>query len=96
MSHRVPAEVTSDIGSLLRDLEALGYRPTESSYATESFGNYHVDLTSPRGWLRLVRDRSQYTIETESGEELRKAGLFRAFNDRNEFVSAVLQWLRAA
>ena len=96
MTHQIPTEVASDIGPLLARLAELGYHPTGGSYSPESFGNYYVDLTKGKNWLRIVRERSQYFIDTTSKEQLRTSGMFRAFNDRDSFEQALLQWLRAA
>jgi len=94
MGHQIPAEVASDIGPLLDQLAELGYQPTDSRYSPESFGNYFVDLVSRDSVLRIVRDRSQYFIESALSEELRQAGMFRAFDDRTTFGNALLGWLR--
>lgn len=45
-------------------------------------------------WLRVVRDRNQYFIETVSTEQLRRDGMLRAFDDRKAFEQAVLNWLQ--
>jgi hypothetical protein len=96
MTHQIPKEVASDIGPLLSKLAELGYQATGSLYSPESFGDYYVDLMTGTTWLRIVRDRSQYYVDAASKEQLRQAGMFRAFDDRKAFEQALLQWLRAA
>jgi hypothetical protein len=96
MPHEIPKEVASDIGPFLSRLAELGYEPTGSLYSPESFGNYYVDLMYGKTWLRVVRDRNQYFIDTSSTAQLRKDGMLRAFDDRKAFEQAVLHWLRAA
>jgi hypothetical protein len=85
--------IASDIGALLARLESFGYVVTDSSYAAEHFGNYHVDLRSPSRWVRIVRDRRCYQVESESNRELKEAGLFRGFESRHEFEAALTGWL---
>jgi hypothetical protein len=95
MAHEIPIEVASDIGPLLGQLAEFGYQPADSRYDPTSFGNYYVDLMSGQTWLRIVRDRNQYFIDTASKEQLRQRGMLRAFDDRRAFEQALLQWLRA-
>ena len=90
---RVPPEITRDIGHLLDTLAQIWIVPTESR-SSESFGNYCVDCRAPFGWLRISRDRSQYIADIRSKNELKAAGLFRAFDDKNEFTATLLAWLR--
>ena len=96
MAHQLQKEILSDIGPLVSRLAEFGYEPTGSLYSPESFGNYYIDLNAGQRWLRIVRERSQYYVDTASKEQLRKAGMFRAFDDRSAFERALLEWLRAA
>jgi hypothetical protein len=96
MAHEIPKEVAKDIGPFLRRLADLGYEPYASLYDAKSFGNYYVDLRAGEFWLRVVRDRSQYYIDSKSTDQLRQAGMLRAFDDRKAFEQAVLEWLRPA
>jgi len=96
MVQQIRQEITQDIGSFLAQLSDLGYEPTASLYDAQAFGNYYVDLRKGRSWLRIGRDRSQYFVDVESKDELRDAGMLRAFDDRGAFENAVLEWLRAA
>ena len=96
MAHQVPEEVAQDIGPFLSQLAKFGYQLTDSRYDSQSFGNYYVDLLAGKTSLRIVRDRSQYYIDTKSTDQLRKSGMLRAFDDRAAFERAVLEWLRAA
>jgi hypothetical protein len=93
MPHEPAKEITSDIGPLLSRLAELGCAAVGSEYAAESFGNYSVEIKSRTGSFRVVRDRLQYYISTESDEELREAGMFQAFDDRGAFEMALLNWL---
>ena len=94
MTQQIPREIAADIGRLLRKLAEFGYRPTGSLYSAESAGNYYVDLAAGETWLRIVRDRGQYLIDTASKDHLKDAGLFRAFDDRVALEDALLAWLR--
>jgi len=94
--HQVPREVAEDIGPFLSQLAEFGYQPTDSHYDSQSFGNYYVDLLAGKTSLRIVRDRSQYYIDSKSTGQLQESGMLRAFDDRRSFEQAVLEWLRAA
>ncbi len=93
MAHQIHQEIATDIGPLLSQLAKLGYEATGSLYDSKSFGNYSVDLVFDKNWLRIVRDRSQYSVDVASKEQLREAGMLRAFEDRGAFERAVLEWL---
>ena len=56
-------------------------------------GNWYVDLRRSGLTLRLVKDRLQYMILDPPTEELKVAGLFRAFNSMEEFRRAVISWI---
>lgn len=91
--NKLPAPVRADLGQLIEGLESAGYTPIRSVYAPDQFGNYCVDFTGPGGSLRVVRDRSQYTVSGRR-ELLESAGLWRAFDDREEFASALITWFK--
>jgi hypothetical protein len=93
MAHEPAKQISSDIGSLLSRLAEFGYEPVGSQYSAESFGNYFIDFKSRTGSFRVVRDRSQYYVDTGSDEELRQAGMLQAFDDRGAFEAALLNWL---
>ena len=95
MAHAIPKEVAKDIGPFLKRLADIGYAPYDSRYDPKSFGNYYVDLRAGEVWLRVVRDRSQYYVDTNSPDRLREEGMLRAFDDRKAFERTVLEWLRA-
>jgi hypothetical protein len=95
MTHVIPKEVAEDIGPFLKQLADFGYEPYDSRYDRKSFGNYYVDLRAGEVWLRVVRDRRQYYIDSKSIDKLRQDGMLRAFDDRKAFERAVLAWLRA-
>jgi hypothetical protein len=94
MASELPRAIARDIGSLLDELGTLGLRVTDSRYDPDAFGNYLVDLDSPLGWLRIVCERRQYILHGPSREVLEGAGLWRAFDSKDEFATALLRWLR--
>jgi hypothetical protein len=96
MPQQIPQEIAEDIGAFLSQLYELGYELTDCRYDAQAFGNYHVDLSAGKSWLRIGRDRSQYFVDGSSKEQLRDAGMLRAFDDREAFEDAVLRWLAAA
>ena len=89
--HELPGEIRADIGTLLDHLAAAGFRPVGSRYEPASFGDYLVDFRGPTGSLRITRDRGQYMLEGDRGE-LESAGLWRAFDDRDEFTQRLTDW----
>jgi len=96
MFGRLPRAIDEDLGAFLGMQKKRGFRIVGSKYSPESFGNYFVDLQAADSWVRIVRDRLQYFIHTKSPDDLRKADMLRAFDDRAAFETAVLAWLDAA
>jgi hypothetical protein len=93
--HGVHPKITADISQLLEQLGLLGIHPVQSTYHAEVFGDYVVELSSGQRRFSIVRDRSQCMIDGND-DELRRVGLQRAFNSKEEFEDAVLCWLRGA
>jgi hypothetical protein len=91
--HHIPEEITNDLGELLSQLAALDFIPRASRYEPQSFGNYYVTLSRADGFLRIIRDRSKYCIDGER-KELEPVGLWRAFDDREEFAKKLLSWVK--
>jgi hypothetical protein len=85
--------IQADIGTLIAELEALGLEVTASRYDAQAFGNYYIDLSGTAGSIRITRDRGQYMIDADE-RQLRQRGLFRAFDDLEEFRVAVLAYVR--
>ena len=90
----IAAEISSDIGPLIEQLEELGLRVEGSRYDAKSFGDFYVDFLGSRGSFRVVRDRSQYYLDGDI-ERLKELGLFKAFDSRDEFSVAVLGLARS-
>jgi hypothetical protein len=86
----VEPEIRADVGALLDRLHGLGFRVVASHYDRESFGDWCVDLVGPRA-LRLCKDRSQFMVGGDR-QALEPAGLWWAFDDREEFSRRVLAW----
>ena len=91
---RLRAEIESEAGALFSELHAHGWVVIYSLYDAKVFGNWYVDLRRSGADLRLVKDRSQYLIEGPPFGELKAAGLWRAFEDLDEFRQAVINWAR--
>ena len=85
----IAEEVRQDIAGLIDALSNAGYA-AEGTYDAKDFGNWYVDVAGPRQF-RLIKDRRQYLIDGPE-DSLRAAGLWRAFNSREEFQTAVLRW----
>jgi len=56
------------------------------------FGNWQVKLHRAGNLLELVKDRSQYMVGGPPTEAIKAAGLWRAFDDLEEFRSALVKW----
>lgn len=93
MTDVLPAEISADIGSLIDQLTRLGLKVDGSEYDPKAFGDFYVDFSGSKGSFRIIRDRSQYLIDGEVAI-LRKQGLFRSFDSRDEFSVAVLEYAK--
>ncbi len=89
---RVAPEIQAEIGMLLSNLQILGWTVLDSHYDAMIFGNWYVDLEGRSPMVRLVKDRSQYMVREVPIEIMKAAGLWRAFDDLEEFQSAVIGW----
>lgn len=84
-------EVRAEVGALIADLRTSGWRVVGSRYDAPSFGNWFVDLERDGRVIRLVKDRSQFMIDGPANE-LRAAGLWKAFDRLSTFREAVVAW----
>ena len=88
---RLSPPVQSEAGSLIEILRNAGWTVVDSQYSAQHFGNWLIDLTRDRRSIRLTRDRSQFIVDGPV-EELKSAGLFKAFDEWPEFQQAVIAW----
>ena len=93
--NNLPDEITADIGLLIERLRGHGIVVEGGEYARESFGNYYVELLVKNVRFRLIRDRSVYVLDGPAVSELKNAGLWRGFYNRQEFEEQVLSWIVA-
>jgi hypothetical protein len=84
-------EVEAEAGVMISDLRKAGWTVTASYYDAECFGNWLVDLFRAGVAIRLVKDRSQYFVRGPV-DEIKAAGLFRAFNSLQDFRQAITNW----
>jgi len=89
---KLPAEVEAEAGALFSELHAGGWKVCASGYDTRTFGNWYVDLRRADNAMRLVKDRSQYMIDGPPTEEIKAAGLWRAFESLDKFRQVVIKW----
>ena len=89
---KMPVEVEKEAGPLLAELRAGGWQVSASEYDASAFGNWLITLQRDGVVMRLLKDRSQYMVDGLPTEELKAAGLWRAFNTLNEFQMAVTRW----
>ena len=91
----VPEQIQKDAGPLISKLIAGGWTLVDSRYSPESFGDWYVDLQNGTATFRIAKDRSQYAVHGTSTDELKSAGLWKAFNDWDE-ISRSLKLGRSA
>jgi hypothetical protein len=89
----LPDNVEAEAASLLAELRGLGWTISADRYDPQHFGNWWIDLQRAGRTIRLVKDRSQYMFDGPPAEELKAAGLWKAFDDFEEFRQAVIQWV---
>jgi hypothetical protein len=69
-----------------------GWKICGHRYDQQAFGNWYIDFCRQSQTIRLVKDRSQYFVEG-TADELKVAGLRKAFNVVEEFQQAVIAWV---
>ncbi|MBK9387720.1 MAG: hypothetical protein IPN34_23135 [Planctomycetes bacterium] len=87
----IAAQIRADIGPLLQELAGLGYQVVASAYTPKRFGNWVVDLRGPSAF-RMCKDRSQFLVIADR-RVMEQAGLWRSFDDPEEFAHSVLAWV---
>jgi hypothetical protein len=95
-SPNVPTGIQSEVGELLAEFQKAGWSITASLFDARFFGNWYVDLDRDGLRLSLVKDRSQYMItgrSTEDIQPIKDAGLWRAFDDCDEFCRRLTAWV---
>jgi hypothetical protein len=86
--------ISHDLGALLPKLRKLGYEPVKADYSWWHFGNYSVEFRAGEKSFRIVRDRLQHYVASDT-EDFQGTELFRAFDHLTEFEQALLPWLGA-
>ena len=87
--------VRNEIGVELKPILASGFSVRESDYSEANFGNFYVDLLRGTDELRIVRDRGQYMVQGDEAE-LKRVGLWRAFDSKVEFFIALTRYASGA
>jgi hypothetical protein len=90
----IPVEVETEAGELISELRSAGWKVSISHYEAKSFGNWYLDVTHAVRTIHLVKDRSQYMITRQSPPELNAAGLWRAFDNLQEFRHLLIRWIK--
>lgn len=88
----LPVEIAREAGLLISTLRTAGWILPEARYDANTMGNWYVDLARDDVFLRLVKDRSQFFVTGPPIQNLKAAGLSRAFDDFAEFQQSVLSW----
>ena len=88
----LPAEVEVEVGALVSELHAVGWRVSAARYDAKTFGNWHVELRRAGTLIELVKDRSQYMVGGPPTEAIKAAGLWRAFDRLEELRCALMKW----
>ena len=84
----LPPEVATEAGELIDELRSVGWTIRQAQFDAKVFGNWIVDLQRGNRTLQLVKDRSQFMVGP-STEEMKDAGLWRAFGSFEEFHAAI-------
>jgi hypothetical protein len=92
-AEKLPDKVEAEAASLLAELRALGWTVFAYRHDPRHFDNWSIDLQLAARTIRLVKDRSQYMFDGPRTEELKAAGLWKAFDDFEEFRQAVILWV---
>ena len=90
----IATAIQKDIGHLLSELSELNIGVVESTFDATNFGNYIVALAGPNDSFAIVRDKGQYLIDGDVNA-LKRMGLWRAYDSREDFRTAVLAYVRA-
>jgi hypothetical protein len=88
----LPVEIARDADGLFAAMRTVGWTVVRFSYDAAVMGNWQVGLLRGGHSLQIVRDKSQFFIEGPPAEELKAAGLWRAFDDSTKFCDAVAHW----
>jgi hypothetical protein len=83
--------VRHEIGAELEPILSAGFSVRESDYSEADFGDFYVDLRRGTDQLKIIRDRGQYMVQGDD-VELRRAGLWKAFDSKVEFFSALTSY----
>jgi hypothetical protein len=83
--------VRHEIGAELEPILSAGFSVRESDYSEADFGDLYVDLRRGTDQLKIIRDRGQYMVQGDD-VELRRAGLWKAFDSKVEFFSALTSY----
>ena len=90
-STEIAPEVKKEVGTVISKLKEAGWKVTASLHDPKLFGNWYVDLYRAGISMRIVKDRSPYMVSGPQ-QEVKAAGLWRAFDNLEEFVGAFLHW----
>ena len=89
-------EVTESLTALADQLEAAGFRRRETPPDRENFGNQVIDFTKGRLRVRLVLDRSTWTIEVgDYDPDVWRAALEGVDPREPSPLDAQAEWVRA-
>lgn len=91
--NQLPTEIQAQLRRLIPVLSKLGWELTEARYMPLVFGNWGVKFEKLDLSFTVIKDRSQYMVDGVDIEKLKAAGLWRAFDDLNEFEDAIIAWL---
>jgi hypothetical protein len=90
----LPIEIKAEAGTFIAALQVEGWFLVAFRYDAKVFGNWYVDLRQGNDTIRLIKDRLQYMLDGPPKKVLEIAGLWRAFDDLEEFHRVVMTWAR--
>ena len=85
MKQLLPSEVAKEVAELVLELQSKGWTLSFARYDAHSFGNWYIDLCQTDDGIRLTKDRSQSMLSGPPTPELEASGLWKAFDDLEEF-----------
>lgn len=93
--NQLPTEIQAQLRRLIPVFSKLGWELTEARYTPQIFGNWYIKLAKRDLSFTMIKDRSQFMVDGVDIEKLKAAGLWRAFDDLNEFEDAIIAWLES-
>ena len=93
MTTEGPNRYFRDIEEFVKVLSHAGFSLVRYSEEPRAFDNLYADFSNGQTTFRVVRDRSQWMVDGEK-QLLERYGLWKAFDDQQEFESALFRFAK--